>query len=210
MLSVITKKGIVVSIMGFAIAAVLIIITELLIVNLLSILMNINISHVINEPSIKMKVSVLAKTVQMIIGILIFRSDIKPIIKYRQKVNNETLLNYSVLGIYMMSIFIASLNFIIHNPKDLIKYKILLFFVFIIYILFGIFDFQERIKLINIQQKYTLQIEYINNLETIISIIRKEKHDFFNHLNAIYAICALNKPDAVERIKKYINNLTNS
>lgn len=210
LLSVITETRIPISIMGFSVTAVFIIITELLIVYLLNIFKNINISQVITEPYIKTEFSLIAKTLQLTIGILLFTSDIKPIIKYNQKENDKILFNYTLLGIYMMSIFIASLNFIIYNPKDLVKYEILLFFIFIIYILFGIFDIRERIRLINIKQKYTLQVEYINNLETIISIIRKEKHDFFNHLNAIQAICVLNKPDAVERIKKYINNLTNS
>lgn len=210
LLSIITDKKITVSIMGFASAAVFVLITELMIIYLFNIFKDIDFSRAITEPYIKMKLSFIAKTLQLTIGILLFCSNIKPIAKFSDKNNSKILLNYTLLGIYMMGIFIASLNFIIYNPDELIRYEILLLFIFIMYILLGIFDIRERIKLINIQQKYTLQVEYINNLETIICIIRKEKHDFFNHLNAIQAICVLNKPDAVERIKKYINNLTNS
>ena len=53
-----------------------------------------------------------------------------------------------------------------------------------------------------------VQDEYIKNMENIISLIRREKHDFSNHLNTILAMCTLNKPDTVQKIGNYIKKLS--
>jgi len=206
--SVISKKNVFLSMFAVTISVVLIIITELLIVVLGNVLIGISLNDIINNPDIKMAFSTIAKVVQLTAAVMIYRSRLKPIIKASKEKINASLINYSVLGIYLMCIFFASLNFIINNPKDLLKYEVFLLFIFLIYILFGILDFRDRIRLLNIQQKITLQAEYISNLETMINIIRREKHDFYNHLNAIHAMCVINKPDIVERIRKYIDNLT--
>lgn len=206
-LSAITKNSLILSIVGFAIPIIVIIVTEALIAVLLNLFFQISVNDIISNPTIKMRFSVIAKIVQMTIGVLLFRSDLKPVIKVSGNKESTNLLNYSVLGIFLMSIFFASLNYIIYNPKDLLKYEILLFFIFLAYILFGIFDYHDRTKLLAIKNKYTLQIEYINNLDAIINILRREKHDYLNHLNAINALCILNKPDSAERIKSYVGKL---
>jgi len=206
--SFISKKSVFLSMFAVAISVVLIIITELLIVVSGNAFIGISINEILNDPDIKMVFSTVAKVVQLTIAVMVYRSKLKPVIKTSKEKIDTSLINYSILGIYLMCIFFASLNFIINNPKNLLKYQIFLLFIFLIYILFGILDFQDRIKLLNIQQKFNLQAEYIKNLETVINIIRREKHDFYNHLNAIYAMCVINKPDSVERIRKYIDNLT--
>lgn len=206
-LTVITKNKIGISIVAFAIPAILIIVIELLLTALLNLIFNISINDIISNPITKMEFSAIAKAVQMTLGILLFRSNLKPIIKTSVNKESTNLLNYSILGVFLMSIFIASLNYIIYNPKDLLKYEILLFFIFLVYILFGIFDYLDRIKLLSIKQKYTLQIEYINNLEAVVNILRREKHDYLNHLNAINALCTLNKPNSAENIKSYVGKL---
>ncbi|MCQ1530398.1 sensor histidine kinase [Lutispora saccharofermentans] len=206
-LSVITKNSLILAIVAFTIPTILLIITELLITVLLNLFFQISINDIIANPAIKMKFSVIAKTVQMTIGVLLFRSNLKPVIKASENKESTNLLNYSVLGIFLMSIFLQSLNYIIYNPRDLLQYEILLFFIFLVYILFGIFDYLDRIKLLSIKQKYTLQIEYINNLEAVVNILRREKHDYLNHLNAINAICTLNKPNSAENIKSYVGKL---
>lgn len=208
MLSVILKNNIFMSLLAVAVSVVVIVITEYFIVIFADALFGIGFNYILNNPPIKTVFSAITKAVQLPIAILAFRSRLKPIIKSSGRKLNIGLINYSVLGIYLMCIFFASFNFIVNNPNDYLKYEVLLLLIFLIYIAFGILDFRDRIKLLNIQQKFTLQAEYINNLETIINIIRREKHDFANHLNAIHAICVINKPDALERIKKYINNLT--
>jgi len=208
MLSVIFRNNMFISVLAVGFAGVVIAISEYIIVILAGVFFDISMNDIINYPSIKMIFSIIVKTVQMIIALVAFNSKLKPVIKPSDRKLSTGLVNYSVLGIYMMCVFILSFNFMIDNLDDLLKYEVLLFIIFLIYITFGILDFQDRVKLLNIQQKFTLQAEYINNLETMINIVRREKHDFANHLNAIHAICVINKPDALERIKKYINGLT--
>lgn len=206
-LSVISKNNIILSIIAVTIATILIIITEFLLLIFANLFFHISINDIITNPIIKMKFSIFVKIVQITIGSLIFGSNLKPIIKVNTNKESTNLLNYFIFGIFLMSIFFTSLNYIIYDSNNLLRYEVLLFFIFLMYILFGYFDLLDRKKLLVIQQKYNLQSEYINNLEAIINISRREKHDFSNHLNAIHAICVLNKPDSLERIKSYISKL---
>jgi len=87
-------------------------------------------------------------------------------------------------------------------------YELLLFAIFILYIILGFIIIKEKEQLLRIQHKYKLQEAYVNNIETLLNVVRREKHDFSNHINTISAMCILNKPDAVDRIKTYIDRLT--
>lgn len=55
--------------------------------------------------------------------------------------------------------------------------------------------------------------EIRKNLETITknqAILRKERHDFANHLNTLNAMCLLKKPDTLDRMGNYISKLVNN
>ena len=80
--------------------------------------------------------------------------------------------------------------------------------LYVIFIIMAIKDSKERERLIDINSRYTIQGSQIKNMEEIISIIRQEKHDFANHINVIQALCSLEKPNITERIKEYVETIS--
>ncbi|MBF8983955.1 GHKL domain-containing protein [Lutibacter sp. B2] len=107
-----------------------------------------------------------------------------------------------------MGIFIFSINYVVSTNVDVISYEVLLFSIFTIFIFLGILVFKEKENLLKIDHKYKLQKEYIKNIEAINNVIRREKHDFSNHINTIHAMCILNKTNTIERIKLYLDKLS--
>jgi len=71
-------------------------------------------------------------------------------------------------------------------------------------------ELKEREKMMTILDKYKIQEHHIKNMEDIISIMRKEKHDFANHISVIQGLCKLNKDDSLEKIDNYVSKITNN
>ncbi|MDF2530548.1 MAG: hypothetical protein K0Q65_129 [Clostridia bacterium] len=54
------------------------------------------------------------------------------------------------------------------------------------------------------ETEYKRQMFYIKNIEDMLKSIKAQRHDFINHINCIYGLLQLNKP---EEAKKYIDRL---
>lgn len=107
--------------------------------------------------------------------------------------------------------FLISTN--IYLTSSLEKAFILNIFTFIIYlflILAMISAFREGSKLELLQYANEMQKENIKQLIDFNEMVAKERHEYKNHLNTIFGLCTLNKPDTTERIKHYINNYANN
>lgn len=154
---------------------------------------------------------IFSKTFQIIIITLIFkRSEYFSKFKLFQKegtIISNFIIQNGVFGLLIFNINISIFNI---NKFDysMIKYNVLIYIVYFAFILLGIKDLKEREKLMNILCKYTVQNGQIENMEEIISIIRKEKHDFANHINVIGGHCLLNKTDSLSKIKNYVTKIT--
>jgi len=110
------------------------------------------------------------------------------------------------LGIFNLFIYILIFS-VLHVENNKI-YSIVIFSMFFFFSIIALIYLKEREKMINIDNKYKIQKHQISNMEEIISIIRQEKHDYANHINVIQALCCLNKPNTVDRIKEYVSNLS--
>ncbi|MCR4436463.1 MAG: ATP-binding protein [Clostridiales bacterium] len=110
----------------------------------------------------------------------------------------------------MMGFFLICSNYATSSGKSIVLYNILLFVIYLLYIALAFFDLKERSRLVGLQNKLKLYEEDVKNLEGIINIIRREKHDFLNHINTVFALTKLNKPDSLERIGAYLQKLTNN
>lgn len=131
-------------------------------------------------------------------------------IKLPLKDEEDNITSYWIFGMFIMLISLISVNNIVSNKGNIVIYQVLLFLLLLFFLVIGIIDYRKRLELNKIKGKFELKEEYVNNLETIIDLIRKEKHDFANHINTIYAMCILDKPDTLERIKNYLKRTTNN
>ena len=195
------------AVMGFAIVMAIMIVTEFPIVFIFSAVSGVNISDIITNPQLKLLLTITVKAVQFSGIALLFRSG-KSHIKFLSSSKENTIAAYIVFGVCLMGIFVSNINYAANSGESMFIYELLLFAIFILYIILGFIIIKEKEQLLRIQHKYKLQEAYVNNIETLLNVVRREKHDFSNHINTISAMCILNKPDAVDRIKTYIDRLT--
>ncbi|KOA20189.1 sensor histidine kinase DpiB [Clostridium homopropionicum DSM 5847] len=154
----------------------------------------------------KGQVMFVAKFVELFIIFLIYKFN-KKMIRLQSGDVDEGILGYWVLGMFLMTLFISIGIF---NKADSFILQMSLYLFLFIFIIVGMLDYKKKMELLQIKNKFHLKEEYINNLEAIVDIIRREKHDFANHINTIYAMCIMNRPDSLDRIKNYLKNTTNN
>jgi len=113
---------------------------------------------------------------------------------------------YLFIVLLFMSIYYSNTAKYIDNIKVLLTSGFLFLSVFVL----GLLDTKERMKLMNIENQLKLQKEYSKSMELVIDAVRKEKHDYQNHLSTLVALCTLNEPEAISRVKAYALRLTNN
>lgn len=121
-----------------------------------------------------------------------------------------SLFSNLILQVGVLGLFIFSINFGAFNIKNIKTYNIVVFIIYFLSLLIAFKDLREREKIITINNNYKVQEFQIKNMEEIINIIRKEKHDFANHINVIRGLCLLNKPNTVERINDYVIKISDT
>ena len=150
-----------------------------------------------------------SKTVQLILSIIICELNIR-----RLKINFiELSYNYYfviVMQIFMIAVIIVGVCYGIGYDENKQLSVIRLCILYILSVALSIYSVREREKML--KQVYRKQIleEYVKNLENVIKVLRCEKHDFMNHLQTIYALCKLKKPNSLDSIIDYIKKLTSN
>jgi two-component system, LytTR family, sensor histidine kinase AgrC len=119
-----------------------------------------------------------------------------------------SLYSFLILQVSTIVVLVYSINFVSLDSKSAIIYNIFVFVMCLIFFVIGFLDLRERERIIKINDKFKIQEHQMKNMEDITNIIREEKHDYANHINVINALCALNKPDTVERIQSYLATIT--
>jgi len=102
---------------------------------------------------------------------------------------------------------IVTVNYNINRSYDVVQFNIFILFLFIVSLLLAVLDIKEREHLLNMLNKKKHLEDYVKNLEDVINVIRREKHEFSNHIQTVYAMCQLNKPDVNSMIYKYLSRL---
>ncbi|PAB59919.1 sensor histidine kinase [Anaeromicrobium sediminis] len=118
------------------------------------------------------------------------------------------VLNYGVISVVSLILLGLTFRELLYKNEQIYLFEISINILFLVFVITSIMIVRERDNLVRIEHEYELQNQHIENIENIIGIIRKEKHDFSNHISTIHALCLLNKPDAVQKIRKYLENLS--
>lgn len=150
-----------------------------------------------------------SKAVQLISAIIIYELNIR-----KFKINfNELRYDYYfiiIMQTFMIAVIIVGVCYGIGYDKNKQLSVIRLCILYILSVALSIFSVREREKML--KQVYRKQVleEYVKNLENVIKVLRCEKHDFMNHLQTIYALCKLKKPNSIDSIIDYIKKLTSN
>lgn len=185
----------------------ILLITEMSVGTLEMLLFHSNMEEILINPNYLAIFTVATKFLQIVIVFLLFRFNFS--IKRYKLFTKESSIYYNfIFSIGILGIFtfgVSTSNFGVSNT---VVYNVVLFVFYIAFFILSIRDFKERDRLLNIKNKYQIQEHQIKNMEEIISIIRQEKHDYANHINVIQALCCLNKPNTIERIKSYVSEIS--
>lgn len=154
----------------------------------------------------KLQFSVIVKIIEGLVAFLLYRIKLK-FFKFSIMEKNNALLSFSIFQATMMIMLLFSINFFMQNQHDYMLYSFLICVICIFVVFIGILDLKEREKMLIVQNKYEAQEEQVKNMDAMMNIIRKEKHDFRNHLNTIYAVSVLDKPNTAQKIKEYTEQL---
>ena len=110
-----------------------------------------------------------------------------------------------------VAVFWAFINIYLSNgPQNTYIFNIISLAIYIVLVITMASAFHEGSKLELLQYANEMQKENIQQLIDFNEMVAKERHEYKNHLNTIFGLCTLNKPDTNERIKHYINNYANN
>lgn len=155
--------------------------------------------------------SIIAKIVEVICLILIYKSNIS--FSWLNDNDPPYYSKYKQILVIISAItaFMVSTNvYLSSNPDKAYIFNVFSFLFYIVLILAMISAFREGYKLELSQYANEMQKENIQQLTEFNEMVAKERHEYKNHLNTIYGLCTLNKPDTNARIKQYINNYANN
>ncbi len=205
-LSFITKVNTLTSAISIGMILILFAVTEMCIANIGMIFFHFSFGDVIHNFTYRLYFVTIAKTIQIIITIYVYR---KNIVLYKHDIFKRTnnILAFVILQMFIMVNFIITLDYVVDTHKNTAFYQFLLLAIQVIFIFFAYLDYREREKIINLKNKLILQEEYVNNMEETMNVVRRERDEFDSHLNTIYALSTMNKPNSHKKIQSYIRKL---
>lgn len=108
-------------------------------------------------------------------------------------------------------IFFVYVNiFLSGQPQKAYLFNLFSFIIYLVLMVAMFSAFREGSKLELLQYANEMQKDSVRQLIDFNEMVAKERHEYKNHLNTIFGLCTLNKPDSTERIKHYINNFANN
>lgn len=181
--------------------------TEIIISTAAAFLLGTDLNSLMNDITSRLILGFIIKSVQLAVAVLLFKYG-KEFSWLSEFKKTNSIFVILVIQSIVMSILIISLVFYSNHDYNIFFFNIFLIILYLFFPVMIYLDFKERERQQAAQLKAQAQEEYIRNIENIMSIIRREKHDFSNHLNIILAMCCLNKPDTIQKIKNYISRVS--
>ena len=207
LLSFLSQTSLLASTITNALIIVFFFTVEIIVMLILMLIFKEDIEVLTNMLPTKILSGVISKVLEFVLIMLIVNSNIK-IKKIGEFKKPNALFQLLALQSLMIVILIVSLSFVSSYKSNTTIYNIFIVVIYSLFLALNLIDLKERERLQAIQNRFKVQDEYISNMENILTIIRREKHDFSNHLNTILAMCTLNKPDTVQKIGNYIRKLS--
>lgn len=209
LLTLITRIKIFASVVIYFLFFTIIVITENLTITIEMFIFSVNSNKVISDPTYSWIFLVFSKLFQVFIIAMLFKFNFY-LTKLRLFAKEGYLFSNLILQVGVLGLFIFSINLSIFDINNIKMYNIAILVIYFLFLLISFKDLKEKEKIININNNYKVQEYQIRNMEEIINIIRKEKHDFANHINVIRGLCLLNKPNTVERINDYVIKISDT
>ena len=173
-------------------------------------IVEVPIGHLLKDDFYVFICSIIAKAIEIIAISILYKSNFN--IAWLSD-NNPKQSKYSQILVIITSVlfFMVGTNFYVSgNSQNLLLFNIFSFVIYVVLIIAVVYAFREGSRLELIQFASELKKENIQQLIEFNEMVAKERHEYKNHLNTIYGLCTLNKPDLSEKVKLYINNYANN
>ena len=209
LLSYIAKINFFISSVIFCLFVSIIFITENLTETVEMLIFNVNLNQIFLNVKYSFIFITTSKILQVIIVLLLFKFNAY-FTKFKLFHKEGILFSNLIIQMGILGIFLFSINFGIFDVKNIKIYNFIILIMYFIFLMVHLRALKEYKRIINIESRYKIQEHQLKNMEEIIKIIRQEKHDFANHINVIWGLCSLDKPDTVVKIKKYLTGISNT
>ncbi len=171
---------------------------------------NIPMSELLKNSLYVLICSIISKTVEFL-GLFVFYK--KPVNLAWLNDSNPYQSKYKQILIIISTvlIFFVYVNiFLSGQPQKAYLFNLFSFIIYLVLMVAMFSAFREGSKLELLQYANEMQKDSVRQLIDFNEMVAKERHEYKNHLNTIFGLCTLNKPDSTERIKHYINNFANN
>ncbi len=154
--------------------------------------------------------SIVAKSIESTAALILYKSKISISFLIDRDYHRSKFAPILML-ISSALVVLIGLNIYVSGDSDkLILFNICSFMIYAVLIVAVIIMFREFSRLEMLEFASKLEKENVTQLIEFNERVAKERHEYKNHLNTIYGLCTLNKPDLSEKIKAYINNYANN
>jgi signal transduction histidine kinase len=205
LLSYLTKTNIYLSVVTNVILFIIYGVTEILSTIPVLFLTGTSFAEAYSDSLLQIKLLLLIRPIQIALIFLLTKFHFNRSFLQKQFFRNDnSSAAYLMIVLLFMSLFYSNIATYIQDITFLATSGLL----FLSVLLLGLIDTKERLKLQNIENKLKLQQEYSKSMELVVDAVRKEKHDYQNHLSTLVALCTMNEPEAVSRVRSYALKLT--
>lgn len=175
-------------------------------------IINEPMTTVIKDPSHLAILSAIAiaKAIELVIVTILYKTH-KSFSWLRDGNPHQSRYKQTLIMIFAVLFFMVGTNiYVLRDPNNLLLYNIFTFVIYVVLVIAMLTAFWEGSKLELLQYANELKKENVYQLISFNEMVAKERHEYKNHLNTIYGLCTLNRPDLSEKIKQYINNYANN
>ena len=147
------------------------------------------------------------KPLQVLIAYLLFRSKLS-LQRFRMFHREAPLLANQLMQILLVSMVIILSTISAVDRETHVMYTVLSFSSVLILFALSLIDLHEREQTQQMLADYKIQATQIENMKQAMSVIRREKHDFSNHINTLRGIVGLRKENALESLAAYLEGIS--
>lgn len=148
----------------------------------------------------------ITKPLQVLVGYLLYRSRIS-FEKYRPFRQEASLLSNLLIESGLVGLIVYMSTSGATHSRDPLLYTAFSYGALVMLFVIGALDLVERDRTVRMLGEYHVQENQIKQMKEAMTIIRREKHDFANHIATIQGIVSLKRPNALEMAGSYLEGV---